>query len=70
MSKLNVKELTVSFGFTKNLGNFNSARHDASITVSVDPSKDDLEEVYTKCWETCKDQVRKQVKQISGDKND
>ena len=36
--------VTVSKGFTKNLGEYNSTRYEVSITVPINPTKEELAE--------------------------
>jgi hypothetical protein len=51
-----VKEISVGFTYTKNLGNFESLKVDAGVVVTVDPGESE-EEVYRKAWNVAKKQV-------------
>lgn len=51
-----VKEISVSYGMTINLGDFHSARIDAGMTVTV-AAGEDAREVYQKAWSDIMEQV-------------
>lgn len=54
---MNVKEITVGFTYTKNLGNFENVKVDAAVTISVEPGQD-TDELYNKAYESMKKQVK------------
>jgi hypothetical protein len=51
-----VKEISVGFTCTKNLGNYESLKVDSGVVVTVDPGESE-EEVYRKAWNIAKKQV-------------
>lgn len=55
-----VKEISVSVRFTKNLGNYENIVPSASIVMTVEEG-DDLKEVYEKAWDIVGDEVLKQL---------
>lgn len=54
---MNVKEITVGFTYTKNLGNFENVKVDAAVTISVEPGQD-IDALYDKAYESMKKQVK------------
>ncbi|MEV2699398.1 hypothetical protein ABNC92_03420 [Paenibacillus larvae] len=60
-----VKEIHVGFTFTKNLGNYESLKVDAGITMSIDP-EDDVQEVYNKAWANVKNQIKRELDTAKG----
>ena len=62
------KELTVTASFTRNLGNYNSCRFEAGVTMSLD-NDDKIEDVYAKAWDIVGEEVSKQVKAMTEDKD-
>lgn len=56
-----IKEIHVTAGFTKNLGNFQSFRPEAGVTMTLD-DKDDVNKVFEEAWELVGDQVVEQLK--------
>ena len=58
---IKVKEISVSFGYTKNIGNCESLRYNTSLTVEFDPLQDDLEQVTEEAYSKCKEFVKKQL---------
>lgn len=62
---MQVKEISVGFTFTKNLGNYESLKVDAGIVISVD-DKHTVEEVYEKAWSTAKAQIKKGLETTKG----
>ncbi|RAW13698.1 hypothetical protein [Paenibacillus taichungensis] len=53
-----VKQISVGISFTKNLGNFQSLKVDASVNMELQPG-DNPEVVYENAWATVQDQIRK-----------
>jgi hypothetical protein len=67
-----IKEMTIGFSRTINLGNFESARIEASVTVSLDPedNSDDVlkgmqVDLRTMLEETWKAQLRAKPKEVA-----
>ena len=56
---MKVKEISATFAFTKNLGNYQSLRAEASITVEVEEGENVLA-VYEEAFLTVKQQVAKE----------
>ena len=56
---MKIKEISATFAFTKNLGNFQSMRAEASITVEVEDGENVLA-VYDEAFLTVKNQVAKE----------
>ena len=56
---MKVKEISATFAFTKNLGNYQSLRAEASITVEVEEGESVLA-VYEEAFMTAKQQVAKE----------
>lgn len=54
---MNVKEITVGYTYTKNLGNFENVKVDAAVTISVEPGQD-VDALYDKAFESMKKQVK------------
>ena len=54
---MNVEEITVGYTYTKNLGNFENVKVDASVTISVMPGQD-VDELYDKAYASMKKQVK------------
>lgn len=61
-----IKEIQTSFSFTQNLGNYNSAKMNAAITVSVPPgtTPEQVKELYVHAWTLCMEQVRERRTEI------
>lgn len=58
---MRVKEINVQFSFTKNLGNYESARTEAGAVIELEKEED-----YTRAFKNAFDIVKKEVKnQIS-----
>ena len=62
---MNVKEISVSFKFTKNLGNYQSAAVEAGLVVEIQGGESP-DDVMTASLETAKEHVRTQLNQING----
>ena len=56
-----IKEVSATFAFTKNLGNYQSMRAESTVVAQVEPGEEPGE-VSSKCFEMAKDQVRTQIK--------
>ncbi|MEK5330282.1 hypothetical protein [Lysinibacillus sp. FSL W8-0992] len=54
---MSVKEITVGYTYTKNLGNFENVKVDTAVTISVEPGQNE-EELYNKAFESMKKQVK------------
>lgn len=54
---MNVKEITVGYTYTKNLGNFENVKVDAAVTISVEPGQD-VDALYDKAYKSMKKQVK------------
>jgi hypothetical protein len=54
---MKVEEITVGYTFTKNLGNYENVKVDASATISVMPGQD-VDELYDKAYDSMKKQIR------------
>jgi len=61
---MKVKEISATFAFTKNLGNYQSMRAEASITVEVEDGENVLA-VYDEAFLTVKNQVAKECGGLS-----
>lgn len=54
---MNVKEITVGYTYTKNLGNFENVKVDAAVTISLEPGQE-VDALYDKAYESMKKQVK------------
>ncbi|UHA74434.1 hypothetical protein [Paenibacillus sp. 481] len=54
---MKIKEVTVGYTFTKNLGNFQSLKVEATVTMAVEDGES-ADEVAVKGRQYCRDQVR------------
>ena len=63
---MKVKEISVSFKFTKNLGNYQSAAVEAGFVVEIQGGGESPDDVMTAAFEKAKDHVRTQLNQING----
>ena len=54
------KELHVSVAFTKNLGNYQSLRVEAGITMALEDG-DNTDKVYEQAWDQVGDQIQSQL---------
>ena len=52
-----IKEISVGFTYTKNLGNYESLKVDAGVVVSIG-AEDDHRIAYDAAWETVKKQIK------------
>jgi hypothetical protein len=64
-NELNVKEISVGFTFTKNLGNYESLKVDASVVITVGENEDP-EEIAAKAWANAKAQIKKGLETAKG----
>lgn len=62
---MKVKEISVSFKFTKNLGNYQSAAVEAGLVVEIQGGESP-DDVMTDAFEKAKDHVLTQLNQING----
>jgi hypothetical protein len=60
-----VKEISVGFTFTKNLGNYESLKVDAGVVVTVGPD-DEPAVAYAAAWETVKKQIKRGLETAKG----
>jgi hypothetical protein len=58
---MQIKEVSASFAYTKNMGNYESMRAESTVTAQIEPGEEPGE-VSSKCFEMAKDQVRVQIK--------
>lgn len=63
---MTVKEITVGYTYTKNLGNYENVKVDAGVTITVAPGQD-VNELYDKAYESMKKQVKIGLNKIKGD---
>lgn len=54
---MNIKEITVGYTYTKNLGNYQSVKVDAAVTITVEHGQD-IDELYSKAYDNMKKQVK------------
>lgn len=59
-----ITKITVGFGYTANLGNFQSARVDCTLEATIDPAIDDVYSEILKLQEDARDQVRREVELV------
>lgn len=59
-----ITKITVGFGYTANLGNFQSARVDCTLEATIDPTIDDVYNEILKLQEDARDQVRREVELV------
>ncbi|WP_077301520.1 hypothetical protein [Virgibacillus pantothenticus] len=59
------KEIAVGYTYTKNLGNYENVKVDASVTITVEPGED-IDELYTKAYKSCKKQIKKGLEEAGG----
>ena len=57
---MKINEVSASFAFTKNMGNFQSMKGEATITAQLEHGEK-VEEVFSKIFETAKIQVKSQL---------
>lgn len=55
-----VKEIRVAVAYTKNLGNYESLRLEAGLTVAVAEGKN-VADVFARAWDTARDQIKGEV---------
>lgn len=61
-----ITKITVGFGYTKNMGNFESLRVDCSLEATIDPVTDDVYEELDKLRADAREQVRKELNRLNG----
>jgi len=61
-----ITKITVGFGYTKNMGNFESMRVDCSLEAEIDPTIDDVYEELGKLRADAREQVRKEFELLNG----
>jgi len=57
------RQITVSFGYTKNLGNYESSRIDFGITKEIE-DKEDIEKVISSEFSILKEMVKEEVSKL------
>lgn len=62
---MNAKEISVGYTYTKNLGNFENVKVDASVTITVEPGQDP-DELYSKAYKSMKQQIKKGLQEAQG----
>lgn len=62
---MKISEVSASFAFTKNMGNYQSMKSEATITAQLEPGEK-AEEVFAKIFETAKAQVKTQLETGKG----
>lgn len=60
---MKTKEITVGYTFTKNLGNYQSVKVDASVTMTVEEGES-AEVVATTGYKYCREQVKKGISEF------
>lgn len=60
-----VKEISVGFTYTKNLGNYESLKVDAGIVMSIDPGEDPAA-VELKAWDYVRNQIKRGLNTAKG----
>jgi hypothetical protein len=60
-----VKEISVGFTYTKNLGNYESLKVDAGVVVAI-WAEDDPRIAYYAAWETVKKQIKRGLETAKG----
>lgn len=58
-----IKEITVGYTYTKNLGNFENVKVDASATITVEPGRD-IDALYEKAYNAMKNQIKNGLNQF------
>lgn len=59
-----ITKINISFGYTENMGNFESMRVDCSLEAEIDPMIDDVYEELGKLRADAREQVRKEFEQL------
>lgn len=54
---MEVKEISVGFTYTKNLGNYENVKVDANVTIAVKPGQD-VDELYDQAYDSMKKQIK------------
>ncbi|GIO36242.1 hypothetical protein J41TS12_11030 [Paenibacillus antibioticophila] len=57
---MEIREINVSMTYTKNLGNYESLKLDAGVTVAITPDEN-VDQAYAKAWEVARKQIRAQL---------
>ena len=65
---MNPIEIQVGYTYTKNLGNFENVKVDATVTITVEPGQD-VDELYNKAYDSMRKQVRNGLKKFQSDLN-
>ena len=65
-----ITKITVGFGYTKNMGNFESLRVDCSLEATIDPMTDDVYEELNRLRADAREQVRKELDRLNGATNE
>lgn len=62
---MQVKEISVGFTYTKNLGNYESLKVDAGVVIAVEEGQD-IDELYEKAYEQTRKQIKKGLEVAQG----
>lgn len=62
---MKISEVSATFAYTKNMGNYQSMKGEATVTAQVEPGEK-AEEVFNKIFETAKAQVKSQLETGKG----
>lgn len=62
-----ITKITVGFGYTKNMGNFESLRVDCSLEATIDPATDDVYDELERLRADAREQVRKELDRLNGE---
>jgi len=60
-----VKEISVGFTYTKNLGNYESLKVDAGVVLTVEPGEDPAA-VEAKAWEHVRKSIKRGLETANG----
>jgi hypothetical protein len=61
---IKIEKVTVGFGMTLNLGNYESFRVDAQVVLSIPPDRDLIKgrkEAFAEGWKIVEDELKRQV---------
>lgn len=62
-----ITQIKVSFGYTKNMGNFESLRCDCELTATIDPAIDDVFDELEKLRDEAREEVRKELDRLNNE---
>lgn len=61
---MQIIQVKVAFGFTKNMGNYESLRADCTLEATINPELDDVYEELERLREDAREQVRKELARV------